>query len=85
MSDLTKRLRAPSVAEAPDYYTHKGVQYIRGDLAQIDDNRYKSPWWLYGSKYAVTTNPGVCAGWYCLSKGCKRRFIVITREAASQV
>lgn len=84
MTDLTKRLRAPSVADAPDRYTHKGIQYIRGDLAQINDNRYTSSWWLYGAKYALVTNPGVCAGWYCLSEGCERRFIVISREAASQ-
>lgn len=85
MSDLSKRMRAASIVAPPDQYTHKGVRYVRGDLAQIDDGRFKSVWWSYGAKYALISKFGECAAWYCMQEGCERRFVLVARQAASTV
>ena len=82
MDEFAKRPRTSSLIEPPNSYIHNNKLYIRGDLAQIDNNRFKSPWWAYGAKYALADNPGVCTGWYCTWEGCNARFLVISRQAA---
>jgi hypothetical protein len=82
MSDLSKRLRSDSESVPPLEYTHKGQLYIRGDVAAIDNDRYKSSWWSFGTKYALITAPTDVAGWYCGQSVCESRFLITTRGAA---
>ena len=82
MSDLAKRLRATSIATAPEQYKHKGKVYLRGDVAQIDSARFKSQWWGYRMMYALLDNLKAITGWYCMEESCDHRFIAITNQGA---